>query len=163
MSHALRDATDADKPALAALQLASWRDAYRDELPRDYLEGALAGDLQARWAARDLSRTVTLIADGGDAPLGFACCLLDRTPPYVDNLHARPALRGRGIGGALMVALFDRLRARGHAAAELTVLEGNPGARRFYARLGGTEGAARPTELMGHPVREVPVTFRLDG
>ena len=155
----VRDATEADKPALVALQLASWRDAYRGVLPDAYLDGSLAADLRDRWAARDLGQTVTLIAGEAD---GFVCCLLDRTPPYVDNLHAHPARRGAGTGGALMAALFARLRDMGHEAVALTVLEGNAGARRFYARLGGTEGATRPTELMGHPVREVPVTFRLD-
>ena len=159
----IRAATDADRDAIAALHLASWRDAYVDALPERYREGALAEDLAARWAGRTFAPPmVTLVAEGAAGLDGFVCCFADRDPPYIDNLHVRPGLRSKGTGAALMSALFAELRGQGRTACALTVLEDNPSARRFYARLGGVEGAARGTELMGHPVREVPVTFDLD-
>ena len=160
----LRDAGPGDRDAIAALHLASWRDAYGVALPRAYLDGALARDLAARWAARDLAPPLLTLcawdAEGGDLA-GFLCCETDRAVPYVDNLHAHPARRGEGIGRALMAGCGARLRAMGHAACELTVLEANPAARRFYRRLGGAEGAPRDAAIFGHPVREVPVRFDL--
>ncbi|KIT15665.1 GNAT family N-acetyltransferase [Jannaschia aquimarina] len=157
----IRRAVEADRDAIAALHLASWRDAYRGQLPDDYLDGALAEDLSEKWGTRPLDGTaITLVADEGGIR-GFVHCLTDRAVPYIDNLHTAPARRSAGIGRALMLALFDRLRSSGRATAELTVLRDNPRARRFYARIGGIEGQARPTDLMGHEVIEVPVRFRL--
>jgi len=155
----IREARAADRAAIVALQLASWRDAYAGVLPDAYLADGLACDLTERWAGRDFAPPlVTLIA----APdLGFVCCLTDRAVPYIDNLHTRPDQRSRGIGRAMMTALFDCLRRAGAGAAELTVLQGNPRARAFYARLGGVEAAPRPAALFGHPVVEVPVRFPL--
>ena len=157
----IREADARDRDAIAALHLASWRDAYRGVLPDGFLDGALADELGALWTGRDLERTVTLVSDATDGLDGFACCLTDRSVPYVDNLHVRPARRGGGTGAALMQALFARLRGAGHGMADLTVLEGNVRARAFYRRQGGIEGGARAAMLVGHPIREVPVRFAL--
>lgn len=45
-----------------------------------------------------------------------------------------PGHRGRGIGGALLDALLDRLRSDGHAAVCLSVQRTNEVARRLYER-----------------------------
>lgn len=155
----IRVAVETDRDALVALQLASWRSSYSEILPHDYMGAPLAADLRAKWAARPLGHPVlTLVAGEME---GFVCCLLDQTPPYIDNLHVAPALRGQGIGQALMLDLFRRLRDLGQSTCALTVLAENTGARRFYSSLSGTESAPRQARLMGHPITEVPVRFEL--
>ena len=53
--------------------------------------------------------------------------------------HAR-----RGIGAAMMLALEDWARSQGITRLELSVMQTNKGARRFYRRLGyRTEGRKR--------------------
>lgn len=50
-------------------------------------------------------------------------------------IGVRPAARGRGVGGALLDALFERARADGYASLSLSVSIDNP-ARRLYERKG---------------------------
>ncbi|SEA55516.1 GNAT family N-acetyltransferase [Rubrimonas cliftonensis] len=139
--HRLRAATDADRPALAALQVAGWRDAYAALIPADYLAGAFAGDVEQRW--RDLEigpDDVVLAAEAPDGALDGFITVWSRATPYIDNLHVRPGLRGGGVGRRLMAEAARRLAAQGRDAVELTVAVRNLRARAFYARLGGVEG-----------------------
>jgi GNAT superfamily N-acetyltransferase len=60
---------------------------------------------------------------------------------YLEDLFVRPALRGRGIGAALLRAIEQRAQARGCGRLEWAVLDWNRGAIDFYRRFG-----ARPHE-----------------
>lgn len=54
----------------------------------------------------------------------------------VETLSLLPGARGRGLGTALLEAVDDELDRIGVAEVELTVVEPNAGARRFYERMG---------------------------
>lgn len=54
----------------------------------------------------------------------------------VDGLVVAPACRGRGIGAALLAALADEARLRGHSELRLDVVEENLRARALYTREG---------------------------
>ncbi|EMA38386.1 GNAT family N-acetyltransferase [Halococcus hamelinensis] len=56
----------------------------------------------------------------------------------VRNLVVRPERRDEGIGGALLDAAENALRAEGFDVVSLSVLADNDGARRFYERHGYT-------------------------
>ena len=146
-----RLARDADRPAIAALQTASWATAYapymtaeaRDSLPqhfgtkwRDHASGP--GDLVA-------------VAVSGSEVVGVAA-FLEADPMYLDNLHVRPDLKGQQIGRRLLAFCADRLIDRGVARAELTVIEDNHAARHFYERMGGQIVAREKDDVMGSPV-----------
>jgi len=141
----IRRAEQQDRPRLAAVQAASWKDAYRDVLPADYLAGELDADLDRHWQSIDLTEDdVVLVAEAGEVT-GFIAVWV-RPDPYVDNLHVRPGLRSKGVGRRLMVAAAERLMAAGHTTAYLWVVAGNDRAIDFYERLGGvrTEQAMQP-------------------
>jgi len=55
---------------------------------------------------------------------------------YLEDLFVRPALRGRGIGAALLRALEQRAVERGCGRLEWAVLDWNQGAIEFYRRFG---------------------------
>lgn len=57
----------------------------------------------------------------------------DKTPAFSISLYA--PYRSRGIGGSMMRAMLDELRAAGYDRASLSVQKGNP-ALRLYKRLG---------------------------
>lgn len=57
---------------------------------------------------------------------------------YLAELYVVPALRGQGIGTALMAAVVDDARARQCEELSIAVDESDHGARRFYERLGFT-------------------------
>ena len=54
----------------------------------------------------------------------------------LDDVNVRPGLEGQGIGSAMLGQLFDELRRRGVARIDTATHFDNPGARRFYERLG---------------------------
>jgi len=54
----------------------------------------------------------------------------------LESLAVLPEARGRGIGTALMAAVYRELRALGVGELEIGVLVTNDGARRFYEREG---------------------------
>jgi ribosomal protein S18 acetylase RimI-like enzyme len=54
----------------------------------------------------------------------------------VDGICVARALRGRGIGSALIEALAEEGRSRGYSAIRLDVVDSNTRARALYERLG---------------------------
>ena len=87
--------------------------------------------------------------------------LLDGPVALLDELYVAPALRGRGIGSALLAGAEAVVRARGAELLEIDVDGGDAGARRFYERHGyaNTEpGDDQPLlyyhRELGSPVRQ---------
>lgn len=54
----------------------------------------------------------------------------------LDDVNVRPGLEGQGIGTAMLAALKGELRAAGATRIDTATHFDNPGARRFYERLG---------------------------
>ena len=57
---------------------------------------------------------------------------------YLEDLDVRPALRGRGIGEALLSRLAAIAVERGYGRFEWSVLDWNSNAIRFYEKMGAT-------------------------
>lgn len=145
MEHAIRRAVAADAEAIADLHAESWRTAYRGFLPDSFLDGPVHDERRRFWAARmaedPSDRRLVATALGEDGIVGFACVLLDAEPAWgalLDNLHVAPALRGRGIGRALLQHAREWIaRVAPGTPMHLTVIEANVAARGFYDRQGG--------------------------
>jgi ribosomal protein S18 acetylase RimI-like enzyme len=148
----IRPALERDLPAIASIHSASWRDAYSEFLPADYLAGQVQLDLQAYWEQKEiLPQDVVLVADTTDRPVGFVAVWC-RPSPFVDNLHVSPSMRSRGIGAALMRAAAGRLIELGHSTAYLWVFDSNAPAIRFYERLGAARSSRAVKEFFGQGV-----------
>lgn len=85
---------------------------------------------------------LVLLAEGTEAPLGFAY-LTYRPTPYGDGplaqleeLYVRPRLRDRGIGSALLVSALDDASERNAVEMDINVDEVDTDTRRFYERHG---------------------------
>jgi GNAT superfamily N-acetyltransferase len=82
------------------------------------------------------------IAEWDGEPVGNALWFLNfstfsgRSGIYLEDLFVRPALRGRGIGKALMVHLARRCIAQGWARFEWSVLDWNAPSIAFYKSIG---------------------------
>ena len=151
----IRPATEADRAAILALHVASWRDAYGPWLPPAVLRDVVPGYLDAKWAPRTFGAGEAVLVDAVDGALaGFVCAVWAEGAdlPLIDNLHVRPGLRAGGTGGRLLTALKAALRDAGFARAWLTVLDGNDGALRFYLRHGGGDEGTEADMLVGQPV-----------
>ena len=153
---AVRAARAADAAAIAAVHVASWRETYTGLLPEAVIANNTAARRRALWerVLRDGARDVFVATDDAGAVAGFIsggampAVIRGRAPipdhdAYVDALYVLAAWHGRGIGGALLGALAQRLRERGFRALALHVVAANP-AVRFYEHLGARFIHAEP-------------------
>lgn len=80
---------------------------------------------------------------------------------YVGHLGVDPALRGRGVGEAMVAYLLDPARVAGCRVAVLDVSAENPRAQALYGRLGFTVVATRPSAL-ANAYGRVPAHLRME-
>ena len=148
----IRPGCAVDLPRIAALHTASWRDAYRGLLPDTYLDGPLSAAHRALWAEVPPGAILRVAVTDGDVA-GFLL-IRPEAPggPLLDNLHVDPAVRGGGLGAALLLDGARALAAAGGRALWLEVLEGNTRARAFYRRFGGVEGPVFDDRVHGFAV-----------
>jgi ribosomal protein S18 acetylase RimI-like enzyme len=142
-SVAIREAALDDAPAIAEVHVASWRWAYRGQLPDETLDALDVAEREGLWreAIPDPS-TIVLVAVVDGTILGFVSAGPaddDGAAPGTGELHAiylEERALTKGIGRALLEEAVDGMRADGFDRASLWVLESNMRARRFYERAG---------------------------
>lgn len=158
----LREARSEDWPAIAALQVASWRFAYRGILADAYLDDELEAERMALWRRRFTPpldpAQVTVLAegpgpDGAMQPLAFCCILAGGDPRWgslVDNLHVRPDVLRRRLGRRVFREAARLMIGGPHEATplHLTVYEQNARARAAYESWQG--------RLVEHPTKLQP-------
>ena len=95
-----------------------------------------------RFSQREMRRlaeergAVTVLADSGGELAGFCIAQLEEKWAYVVTLDVAPAWRRRGLAGRMMSDVEEQVRAAGAVGMALHVYNGNPGAIRFYERMG---------------------------
>jgi RimJ/RimL family protein N-acetyltransferase len=142
----LRRATPEDAAALAAVEVRSWRAAYRGLMPDAYLDGLSEAEKTVAWRQNMLKhgpsgRKRVCVALSAAGISGFV-----RVGPVMDAgevgliylLYVLPEHWGRGVGTALMHVGMQELRDLGMRDATLWVLRDNLRACRFYEHLGWT-------------------------
>ena len=127
MSITLRQATNADGPAIAALFLASRRDAlpylpelHTDEDTLDHFSNVVPARC-AVWAAEEGGRLVGFMAWNAETQ-------------HVDHLYLMPGSYRRGIG----TKLLDKANTLAQDKIQLYAFQKNARARAFYERQGFT-------------------------
>lgn len=136
MSLAIRPATPADVPTI--LRFVKELAAYERE--PDAVKATEADFERALFGERPHVEAV--IAEDGDAPLGFALFFHNfstwegKPGVYLEDLYVTPEARGRGVGKALLAHLARIAVERGCARLEWWVLDWNTPAIEFYRSLG---------------------------
>jgi GNAT superfamily N-acetyltransferase len=155
----IRNATVADARPLGAVHVASWQAAYRGILSAAYLDG-LSVEHRARMWHQMLTEgsTVAVACDETGAIVAFSSYGTARgvdepNTGEVYAIYADPMWWDRGVGGILMDAAVDALRAGGFTRSILWVLEDNTRACRFYERRGWTFDGVAQDETIGTDVR----------
>jgi ribosomal protein S18 acetylase RimI-like enzyme len=140
----IRSARLEDAGPIARLDVETWQAAYAGILGTPYLAGLSPERRASGWAnviRREPKDVRVAITAEGDI-VGFGSCGKCRGEPgftsEVFTLYVAPDWQNQGIGRRLLLAMFARLVAEGHASAVIWVLRENP-ARFFYQRLGGKE------------------------
>lgn len=157
---ALRPAGLADAGAIARLHVATWRATYAGILPEAYLVSMREvpqmrqwrGTLSRRQAGESVLVAEVESADGAEI-VGFgscgparACGLAYRGEVY--TLYVGEDWQNRGVGRALLSALFADLSGREYPDAVIWVLSANP-SRYFYQAMGGQPVGERRETFAG--------------
>jgi GNAT superfamily N-acetyltransferase len=153
-----------DAPAIAAVQVASWRTTYPGIVAQSYIDGLSVAERTIAWERRirggaGAPPDILLAEVTSGALVGCASggSLRAPCPGFDAELHAIYLLReaqGRGLGRRLVTEWARRAVARGFHAAIARVLAANP-ACRFYERLGAHPVKEGTLELGGQPYPEV--------
>jgi ribosomal protein S18 acetylase RimI-like enzyme len=139
----LRRAVPEDATAVAAVHVASWREAYRGIVAESFLDAMLVSDRAGRY---------TFGLDGPDDPrtwialnaqdiVGFVTTGPSRDENVVASgeifaLYVAPSYWRSGAGTLLMGKAEEELRAHSWQRAALWVLEANDQSRAFYEAQG---------------------------
>jgi GNAT superfamily N-acetyltransferase len=149
---------------IARVHVASWRSAYADILPADYLVGMSVKAHMGHWALslRDKGNFAVFTAkDAAGNVVGFGSCDRSRRrgsrlslDGEVQSLYVADDWQGQGIGRALMAAMAEHMQAIGCHSAMVWVLRDNP-ARWFYETLGGAVTAEEPIAIAGQSLMQL--------
>jgi GNAT superfamily N-acetyltransferase len=141
----IRDAAPSDAHAIAEVHVASWRWAYRNDLPAEFLDGLSVDDRERQWnewLEPDHPGAGTLVAEVRDHIVGFCGFAPSRDEGATERMadvltiYLLPEAAGRGIGRDLFASAVERLRAFGYDRATLWVMASNDRSRRFYEAAG---------------------------
>lgn len=160
----IRSATVDDAGSIARIQIETWRMAYSDLLPPEYLASLSIPHRTETYRvnlARQTDRVAMFVAEEQGRVLGFSGCGPLRDEGAEGNvaelytIYVLQADEGKGAGSALIRAAEGWMRAGSFASAMLWVLEGNHPARGFYERMGWRDdGGRKDDDIGGVIVRE---------
>ncbi|MBX3284111.1 MAG: GNAT family N-acetyltransferase [Actinobacteria bacterium] len=156
----IRPRTDADRPAVAGLLLATHEtDGYPIVLPPDLEAWGAADDVVEAWVAVDdaddgevvVGHAVLTEADGGAAtPQWEAATGLDRSElGVVRRLVVHRSAQGTGTGAALLATAVDAAHRLGRRPV-LDMSDNLTSAGALYRRAGFVEVGAYDLQLPGH-------------
>lgn len=164
MTVTVRPAAAADAGQIARVHVDTWRSAYRDIVPQEFLnalETAARAKQWEEWLARE--DVHVFVAEDAGAVCGFISGGVLRDGVHVAalnydseiyTLYVLPAAQGRGAGRELMRALAARLAEDGLTRPVVWALEKNPWCA-FYERLGGKRVAQKMIEIGGAPLSDI--------
>ncbi|GIJ28453.1 N-acetyltransferase [Micromonospora qiuiae] len=163
----VRGATVRDADALAVVHVRAWQEAYRGQVPQEYLDQLDPSRRRQGWRQRlqqDHAPAGTLVLEHErDGVIGLINVSpsrdADTDPQLVGEIQAvylLPRFWGQGAGRLLMKAGMRRLAEAGYREIILWVLETNGRARCFYEAGGWrADGSKKIDDSRGFPLAEV--------
>lgn len=159
--YTIRSATQQDCQALGEIYCHSWKTAYRDLLPEEFLASLTPEGSEPRWID---SRT-TLVVTDGTKPIGVTKVGPSRWDEFegygeIMTLYLLPEYQGKGFGKILLQNAIERLLDLGYRRVHLWVIEDNQSARQFYESKGfSLNGAKQERDFRGTWITEVGYTL----
>ena len=165
----VREAKIADAPAIARVNLDTWRTAYREIVPADYLAQLSYEKRESNWQEilvnAEKSKNFVCVAENDSGQIvGFAAGGCERTGKYVYQgelfaIYILDEYQRQGIGRQLVRTVATKL-------AELTLnsmlvwVLGDNSACRFYEFLGGEKVEEQQTSRAGVALKEIAYGWR---
>jgi ribosomal protein S18 acetylase RimI-like enzyme len=152
----VRAAVPEDAVAIAAVHVATWRDAYAGLMPGEILDALDVGQRAETWRGRLAALpdgVFVFVFERHGQVRGFVSGGPDRErrgSGEVFAIYVDPPCQGLGAGRRLLEAAGRRLAGAGFAEASLWVLATNRAARGFYESQGWrADGAEQPWTYHG--------------
>lgn len=160
----LRPATVADAEAIAPIRIAAWRAAYKDFMPRLYLESLdpkpTIESLKTK-LTNDATGFAVTVAEQDQCVVGFSMVGAPRYETSATSielwaLNVLPSSWRLGVGRALTLSSIEEGRAQGKSSIELWCICGNLPAQLTYERCGfrPTDRERTSSDLTGTPLHE---------
>jgi ribosomal protein S18 acetylase RimI-like enzyme len=150
----VRNAKIKDAPALAHIQVTSWRSAFRNIASDEYLDHMVSEEDQVNdWKEILASlEQVVVVAENGNKLLGYAWAHQEEDESVewdaeLISIHVLPEYKRQGIGRRLFITTAEQLNNKGCRSVYLWVLEENHPSRKFYEMLGGKPTGYHQIEL----------------
>jgi ribosomal protein S18 acetylase RimI-like enzyme len=168
----IREATEADLGAVAAIHIESWQATYRGIVSDSILDSLSVAERLVVWRQWYVEPEAEIwLAVRSGRPVAFS-----RLLPAPDNadspsnagevthLYAAPSVLGHGVGRALFSRVLSAAQSRHFDSLILWVLEDNDRARKFYERFGLRPDGARKTnpDWLGEGVYEIRYHMMLE-
>ncbi|TAG73606.1 MAG: GNAT family N-acetyltransferase [Oscillatoriales cyanobacterium] len=154
----VREAKIADAPAIAQVNLDTWRTAYRNIIPADYLAKLSYEKRENNWQeilsnVKNTGDYVCVAENNSGQVVGFAAGGCERTGKYVYRgelfaIYILEEYQRQGIGRQLVRSVATKL-------AMLAWVLGDNSACRFYEFLGGKKVEEQQTSRAGVLVKEI--------
>jgi ribosomal protein S18 acetylase RimI-like enzyme len=160
----VREANIADAPAIAVVNVDTWRTAYRKIVPADYLASISYEKRETNWQeilsnVKNTGDFVCVAENDSGQIVGFAAGGCERTGKYVYQgelfaLYILERYQRQGIGRKLVRAVATKLAESSFNSLMVWVL-GDNSACRFYEFLGGKKVDEQQTSRAGTALKEI--------
>lgn len=147
----IRKAKSSDFSIIADIHIESWRSAYSNVLPPDFLNTEIVPSFEKHWGSVEVQNDDVVFVAEEKEIIGFIAVWC-RPIPFIDNLHVKPSHRSHYVGTALMKAVAETLLRKGHRTAYLWVFQSNEKAISFYEKLGGVQKECAMKDIFGKEV-----------
>ena len=151
-----------DAPVLGHIQVTSWRSAFRNIAPDEYLDHQVSESNQAEDWKEILSDNgqIVFVAETENRLVGYAWAHKEddesiQWDSELISMHLLPEYKRQGIGRKAFAAVAQQLKEQGCKSVYLWVLEDNHPSRRFYEALGGQLAGSHQINLGGKDLAEV--------
>lgn len=152
-----------DRMMISKVYEESWKSAYKDIIPREYLDSIPEG----RWASNlDNQGRSTLVCIDNGKIVGTSSFCRSRSEGLqgwgeIISIYLLPDYIGKGYGRILMDTVLSELKGQGYEDVFLWVLEENIRARNFYARYGFLQtNDITDTVIGGKALREIRYAYK---
>ncbi|MEG4021489.1 GNAT family N-acetyltransferase [Microcoleus sp. S13C4] len=160
----VREAKIADAPAIARVNVDTWRTAYRNIVPTDYLAQLSYEKRESNWQEilvnAEKSKNFVCVAENDSGELvGFAAAGCERTGKYVYQgelfaIYILEEYQRQGTGRQLVRTVATKLAELSLNSMLVWVL-GDNSAYKFYELLGGEKVDEQQTSRAGVALKEI--------
>lgn len=152
-----------DRLAISKVYEESWKYAYKNIVPQDYLDSIPEGQWASHIEQED-RKNLVVVKDGKIiGTSGFGKSRMAEMAGFgeIISIYFLPEYMGKGYGRLLLQAVVDELGKMGFDNVFLWVLEENQNARRFYEKCGFRQTErCLPSDIGGKELKEVQYCFQ---